>query len=257
MKIGVLVKQVQDTESRIDVKPDGSGIIDDGNKLVINPYDEYAVEEAVAMRDAVGGEVVVVTAGPAEAVDAMRHALAMGADRGIRAETESLQMDSYATAKVIFNICADESFDIIFAGKRALDDDCGQVHIGVAEMLSIPHISPVEWLELAADSKSVRLKRPIAGGKKEVIEASLPAVIGCEKGLNVPRYTSLPNVLRAKSKPITILSAGELLGNNSERIRISGYSTPVEKSGCHMIEGDAESVANELVRLLREEAKVI
>ena len=251
MKIGVLVKQVLDTESKVDVKSDGSGIVDDGNKLVINPYDEYAVEEAIATRDLRGGEVVVVTAGPASAVDVMRHALAMGADRGIRAETDSRQMDSYTVAKVLAKICGDESFDIIFAGKRSVDDNCGQVHIGVAEMLSLPHVNPVEWLELSSDGDSVRLKRSTVGGKKEVIESVLPVVIGCNKGLNVPRYASLPGVIKAKSKPISVVSAAEILRDDKLRIVATGYSEPEKRTGCHMIKGDVEAVAGELVGLLR------
>ncbi len=255
MKIGVLVKGVVDIESGVFVEEDGSGIVDDGNKLVINPYDEYAVEEAIATRDSMGGEVVIVTAGPESAVAAMRQALAMGADRGIRADTSFLEMDSYLTAKVLGHICERETFDIIFAGKRALDDDCGWVHIGVAEILSIPHVNSVESLEFLSDGSTLHLKRSIAGGKKEIIESRLPMMIGCEKGLNLPRYASLPGVIKAKSKQIEVLSATDIVGDESPRVRTLGYSAPVERSGCHMIEGDVESVAKELIGLLKLERR--
>lgn len=257
MKIGVLLKQVPDTETRIKIKPDGSGIEENEIKWVINPYDEFAVEEALRLKEKKGGEVVIVTAGPARAVEAMRQALAMGADRGVRVNTDGVALDSYTTAKVLAKACENEKFDIIFAGKQAVDDDCGQVHIGFAEMLKLPHATPVEKFSISDDGAKVTLQRPVAGGMKEIIESSLPVVVGCEKGLNEPRYASLPGIMKAKSKPIAELKAAEILGGEGAKLKIASFSLPAERSAGRIIPGEPEAAASELARLLREEAKVI
>ncbi|MFH0799896.1 MAG: electron transfer flavoprotein subunit beta/FixA family protein [Pseudomonadota bacterium] len=257
MKIGVLLKQVPDTETRIKIKPDGSGIDEGGIKWVINPYDEYAVEEALRLKEKKGGEVVIVTAGPARAVEAMRQALAMGADRGIRIDVSGAPLDSYSTAVVLSKACANEKFDIIFAGKQAIDDDCGQVHLGVAEMLSLPHVNPVEKFAISDDMTKATLSRPVAGGTKEVVESPLPVVIGCEKGLNEPRYASLPGIMKARSKPIAELKSADLLGGESLRVKAAAYALPPDRKAGKVIPGEPEAAAQELVRLLREEAKAI
>jgi len=257
VKIGVLLKQVPDSETKIKIKPDGAGIEEGEIKWVMNPYDEYAVEEALRLKEKKGGEVVIVTAGPSRAVEAMRQALAMGADRGIRIDTTGLVLDSYTTAKVLSKACENEKFDIIFSGKQAIDDDCGQVHIGVAEMLSLPHVTPVEKFTLSDDATKATLQRPVAGGMKELIETSLPAVIGCEKGLNEPRYASLPGIMKAKSKPIAELKGQDLLSGETVHVKISAYNLPPERKAGRVIPGEPEAAAVELVRLLREEAKVI
>lgn len=257
MKICVLLKQVPDSETRIKLKGDGSGIEEGEVKWVMNPYDEFAVEEALRLKEKKGGEVVIVTAGPARAVEAMRQALAMGADRGIRIDTTGVVCDSYTTALIISKACNNEKFDLIFAGKQAIDDDCGQVHIGVADMLSIPHVNPVEKFAISDDGAKVTLTRPVAGGTKEIIESTLPVVVGCEKGLNEPRYASLPGIMKAKSKQIAELKAAELLGGEAIHLKISTYALPPERSAGKVIPGEPDEAAQELVRLLREEAKVI
>lgn len=257
MKIGVLLKQVPDTETRIRIAPDGNGIDEAGIKWVINPYDEFALEEALRLKEKKGGEVVIVTAGPARAAEAMRQALAMGADRGVRIDTTGVAIDPYTTSVVLSKACANENFDIIFAGKQAVDDDCAQVHIGVAEFLDWPHVTPVEEFAISDDATKAQLTRPVAGGTKEIIESSLPLVIGCEKGLNTPRYASLPGIMKAKSKPITELKAQELLGGEEVRLRIGTYTLPPERKPGRIIPGEPEAAAAEVVRLLREEAKVI
>lgn len=257
MKIGVLLKQVPDTEARIRVKPDGSGIDEGEIKWVINPYDEYAVEEALRLKESRGGEVVIVTAGPARAAEAMRQALAMGADRGVRVDTQGAALDAYTAAHVLARACRDESFDIIFAGKQAADDECGQVHIGVAGMLTWPHVNPVEKFEISDDGKRVVLQRPVAGGTKEIVESPLPVVVGCEKGLNEPRYATLPGIMKARSKLIVTLNASDLLGEAKIQIENLNYMLPQERGQGRIIPGEPEEAAQELVRLLREEAKIV
>ena len=255
MKIGVLLKQVPDTETKIKIRSDGKGIEEGEIKWVMNPYDEYAVEEALRLKEKAGGEVVIITAGPQRAVEAMRQALAMGADRGIRIDTTGIDLDPYTTSVLLSSAVRNESFDILFAGKQAVDDDSAQVLIGVAEKLGWPHVSPVEKFQFS--DKTASLQRPVAGGMKEMIEAELPIVVGCEKGLNEPRYASLPGIMKAKTKPIAELKAGDLLGSEKPRLSITKYSLPPERKGGRVIPGEPEDAASELVRLLREEAKVI
>ncbi len=255
MKIGVLLKQVPDTETKIKIKPDGKGIEEGEIKWVINPYDEYAVEEALKLKEKVGGEVVIVTAGPPRAVDSMRQALAMGADRGVRIDTTGL--DVYSTSVVLSKIINEEKFEIVFAGKQAVDDDCAAVVQYVAELSGMPHASPVETFELGADQKRAKVQRPVAGGMKEIIEIDFPCILGCEKGLNTPRYASLPGIMKAKTKPIAEKKAADLLGGESQKIDISSWSLPPERSAGKKVEGEPEVVAEQLVKFLREEAKVI
>ncbi len=257
MKIGVLLKQVPDTETRIRVKPDGSSIEEGEIKWIINPYDEFAVEAAIRLKEKRGGEVVIVSAGPPRAVEAIRQAMAMGADRGIRIDTTGVALDSLTTALALSKACAHEKFDIIFAGKQAIDDDCGQVHIAVAEVLGLPHVSPVEEFSLSDDGTKALLTRPVAGGTKEKIESSLPVIIGCEKGLNEPRYASLPGIMKAKAKPIAEFKVADLLGGEGPKLRTISWSLPPERKAGKIIPGEPEVAAAELVRLLREEAKVI
>ena len=257
MKIGVLLKQVPDTETKIRIRADGRGVEETEVKWVINPYDEYAVEEALRLKEKKGGEVVIVTAGPARAAEAMRQALAMGADRGIRIDADPQSLDPYTTAKVLAKACEGEKFDILFAGKQAVDDDAGQVHIGVAEMLALPHVTPIETFAIADDGTKATLTRPVAGGTKEVVEAALPVVVGCEKGLNEPRYASLPGIMKARSKPITEMKAAELLAGETAKLAVAAWSLPPERTAGRVIPGEPEQSAEELVRLLREEAKVI
>lgn len=256
MKIGVLVKQVPDTESRIVPSADGGALALEGVKWVINPFDEYAIEEAIRFKEKFGGEVVIVTLGPKRSAEAMRQAMAMGADRGVRIDTENIH-DGYTTACALAKVCERECFDIIFAGKQAVDDDLGQVMIGVAECLGFPHVSPIEGFEAMADGKIVKVIRPIGGGIKEVLEISLPAVVGCEKGLNSPRYPSLPNIMKAKSKPIVDVALADVVESAESNVSIVSWETEKERAKGRMIEGEPVVAAKELVRILREEAKVI
>ncbi len=258
MKIGVLLKQTPDTETKIKIKPDGSGIDESDIKWVINPYDEYGVEEALRLKDAAGGgEVVVVTAGSKRAVDSMRQALAMGADRGIRIDTEGVSLDSYTTAVILSKAIQSENFEVLFAGKQAVDDDCVQVAQMTATALDWPCIWPAEHIELGADKKSVVVTRPVAGGIKEIMEMTLPGILCCDKGEHEPRYASLPGIMKAKSKPIAELKAADLLAGETPKVTWSGFRLPPERKAGKILKGEPEAVCAELVKLLREEAKVI
>lgn len=255
MKIGVLVKQVPDTETRIKLTPDGKGVDESSVKWVMNPYDEFAVEEALKLKEKAGGEVVIVSAGPARAVEAIRTALAMGADRGVRIDTTGGAPDSMLTAKVLSKVIKEEKFEIILAGKVAVDDECSQVVQATAQMLGWPEVPVIETFDYA-DGK-VTVQRPMAGGSKEILEVTLPAVLGCEKDLNKPRYASLPGIMKAKSKPIIDKKAADLLGGETAKVELIKYTLPPERTAGKKVEGEPEEVAEQLVKFLREEAKVI
>lgn len=257
MKIGVLLKQVPDTETRLAVSADGKGFNLGDVKWVMSPYDEYAVEAALKAKEAKGGEVVIISAGPARTVEAMRTALAMGADRGVRIDTDGVEMDSFTTATVLAKVVQEEKCDLVLGGKQAIDDDCAQVIAAVAELCDWPHVSPVDVLTLGDDGASVTVERPVSGGAKQVIKSALPAVIGCDKGLNTPRYASLPGIMKAKSKKIDEKKAADLLASVSPLTSVSAVTLPPERQAGRVVEGDPADLAEQLVRYLREEAKVI
>lgn len=257
MKIGVLLKQTPDTETKVKIKSDASGVEESDIKWVINPYDEYAVEEALRLKEAAGGEVVIVTAGLARAQESMRQALAMGADRGIRIDTQGVNIDNYLVASALAKAVEKENFDCVFAGKQSVDDDCVEVAHGVAHLLGWPCIWPVEHYELSGDKKVLTVTRPVGGGLKEILEMTLPGVVCCDKGEHEPRYASLPGIMKAKTKPIAELKAADLLGGETPKVRWLNFSLPPERKAGKILKGEPEEVCTELVRLLREEAKVI
>ncbi len=259
MKIAVLLKQVPDTETKIRIKADASGIEADGIKYIISPYDEYAVEEALKTKEkAGGGEVVVISMGPVRCVESIRTALAMGADRGIHIDDAGLtSSDSFVTAKVLAHVLKNESCDIIFCGKQAIDDDAAQVSQMVAEFLNFPQVMIVEKVELREDKKGATIFRRVGGGSKEVYEVDFPVLMGCEKGLNTPRYASLPGIMKAKTKPLATLKAVDLVGETKPKTTTINYRLPPERKAGRVLQGEPEQVVKELVKLLREEAKVV
>jgi electron transfer flavoprotein beta subunit len=264
VNILVCMKQVPDTETKIQITPNASGIVTEGIKYVMNPFDEFAVEEALRIKEKCGGTVTIVCMGPARATEAIRTALAMGADKGVHLNDPAFEgADSYATAKALATAIKKLPYDIILTGKQAVDLDNAQVYAALAEMLAIPHVSVVTKLEVAADGKGAVAEREIEGGSKEVVQSSLPAIIAAQKGLNEPRYASLPGIMKAKKKPIdTInlagsgLSANEV-GEKGSKLKITKYYLPPERQAGKKLEGEPEEVTARLVKLLREEAKAI
>ena len=250
------VKQVPDSEALIKVKADGSGIEEAGIKWVMNPYDEFGVEEALKVKEQHGGEVIVVTAGPARAMETIRTALAMGADRGIQIDDPQLEgADAYTTASALAAAIGDIPHDIIFCGQRAIDDDAGQIGSILAELLGIPQITIITKLDV--EDGTVRAVKPIEGAQL-VIESPLPCVVTAQKGLNEPRYASLPGIMKAKKKPVDIKDAAALGITVDMKAQVTGMTPPPERAPGKIIEGDDPAAkAAELVRLLREEAKVI
>lgn len=262
MEIIVLVKQVPDTESLIEIADDGVSIKKQDIKWVMNPYDELAVEEALQIREAKGGTVTVVSMGGPKAIETIRTALAMGADKGVHINDPVAEgSDALATAKILAAVCKEIPFELIIAGHRAVDEDNYQVASGVAEFLGIPQISMVIKAELL-DGK-IRCQRTIEGGTVTV-EAALPALFTTQRGLNEPRYASLPGIMKAKKKPVDVKTIADLgidaatVGAANRKVKIKKLNFPPERQAVRMIEGETvQDKAAELVRVLHEEVKLI
>jgi electron transfer flavoprotein beta subunit len=264
MKIVVAVKQVPDTESRIRINSDGTGIITDELTYVVNPYDEYAVEEAILIREKMGdGQVTVVGLGPEQAKDALRSCLAVGADDAVHLMDPKFEGgDTYATAVALAAALKTMEYDLILCGKQAVDDGAHFVGAALAQLLDLPQITQVTKLEISEDGKSATAHREVEGGS-EVIETSLPAVITAEKGLNEPRYAPLKGIMQAKKKEIKVLDADALgldagsVGEAGSKTKVTSYYSPPERPPGRIIEGEVADAVKELVKLLREEAKVV
>lgn len=260
VEIVVLLKQVPATESLIGIAADGVSIKSDDIKWVINPYDEFAVEEALRIREAQGGSVSILSVGSEKTVEAIRTALAMGADKGILINVPDRDIyDGLTTAKLLSAALKEIPFDIIIAGQRGVDDDNFQVGPATAEFLNIPHISMVIKQEIT-DGK-IKCQRTIDGGTV-ILETPLPVLFTTQRGINEPRYASLPGIMKAKKKPIDTKTISDI-GLNPEAVgkpltKIVSLKTPPERKGGIMIEGEsAQAKAAKIVKILHEEEKVI
>jgi len=250
------VKQVPDTEAQIKVKADGSGIEEGQIKWVMNPYDEYGVEEALRLKEKNGGDVTIVSLGPARAMETIRTALAMGADKGVHICDPALNnADAYVTAAALAAVIKGIPYDIIFCGQRAIDDDSGQVGAILAEMLGIPQLTIITKVEYAGST--IKVIKPIEGAQL-LIETSLPCVVTAQKGLNEPRYASLPGIMKAKKKPVDVKTAAALGIAAEAKAKVAKTIPPPARAAGKIICGeDPGQKAVEVARLLREEAKVI
>jgi len=265
MNIIVCMKQVPDTEAQIRVKPDGSGIVDSGDiKFVMNPYDEYGVEEALLLKEKFGGTVTIVCLGPERAIEAIRTGLAMGADKAVHLDDPAFEGgDAFSTAKALAAAIKGMECDLVFCGKQAIDDDLAQVGPALAEIMGIPQIVVVTKVEVSEDGKKAKVNRQIIGGE-EIIEVPLPAVLTAQKGLNEPRYASLPGIMKAKKKEVKSIKVADLgldpndVGKAGAKTQILKMYSPPQREAGKIIEGEtAEETAPKLAKLLREEAKVI
>ncbi|MFC1736661.1 electron transfer flavoprotein subunit beta/FixA family protein [Candidatus Hydrogenedentota bacterium] len=264
MKIAVCIKQVPDTESRIRIADSRDDINKADLNYVVNPFDEYAVEEAIRIKEARGeGEVYVVIVGGEKPSEALRTCLAMGADRAVSFQDSAAKGGcSFTTAKVLAAILKKEGFDLVLCGKQAIDTDSGAVAIEVAQMLDIPHVSVVTKLEVAEDGKSAVASREVEGGA-QVMETALPAVVTAQKGLNEPRYPKLKAIMMAKKKPVEELTLADIdldaseVGAAGAKMKVVDIALPPTRAEGRVIEGEADSATPEVMRLLREEAKVI
>ena len=253
MEIVVLLKQIPSTESDITLAENGVSIQPDEIKWVVNPYDEFAVEEALRIRESHGGSVTILSVGPERTVEAIRSALALGADSGLLIKSEN--SDGLLTAKLLAAALKTVPFDLIIAGQRAVDDDQYFIGPAVAELLQIPMISMVTKEKI--EDGTIRCHRSLDGGTA-VVEAPLPMLFTTQRGLNEPRYASLPGIMKAKKKPLDIkipedlnvdVSSAENTPNKILALRL-----PPARNAGRIIKGDS---ASEKVRLLHEEAKVL
>jgi electron transfer flavoprotein beta subunit len=248
MNILVGISRVPDTATKIFIGPDGKSIDEKGVKFIINPYDEFALEEGLRLKEKFGGTVVTITVGPEASKEVIRSALAMGADRAALVKTDGF-FDSYFAAKNIANYAKQFNPDIILFGRQSVDFDSLMVPAMVSEFLGLPLITIVS--KLTVDGNKVVAERDVVGGK-EVVEASLPCVISAQKGLNEPRYPKLPDILKAKNKPIEEITPEQ----TQPMVEILNMEIPL-RSRKNKIVGDSDEEIAEIVRLLHEDAKII
>lgn len=248
MKIAVCISQVPDTTTKIKIGSDGRTIDNQGVTFIINPYDEFAIEEALKLKEKTGGETIAISVGKETVKETLRKAFAMGIEKGILVKTDEV-MDSFSIAKNLAGVLDEIKPDIIFFGKQSIDYDGSQIPSMTGEFLGIPSISVV--VDLQFDGNKVRAEREIEGGK-EVVESVLPIIISAQKGLNNPRYPNLKGIMQAKTKPIEEKQP-TYSGNKTE---ILNMKLPPTKAKGKIVGTDVSAVP-ELVRLLKEEAKVI
>lgn len=255
MNILVCLKQTFDTEERITVE--NGAVKEDGVKFVINPYDEYAVEEAIRLKEEGDAEVTVVTIGPDRAEEALRTALAMGADEAILVDDPAAFGDEYTAAKVLAKVAQRKQYDLIIGGNQAVDDGSGQVAVRLAEELGIPHISTLT--KLVVEGNQVTGHRD-AEGDEEIVTATLPVLVTAQQGLNDPRYPSLIGIRKAGKKPLERLTLADLgLGAEDVKPRTAVIETflPKPKEAGKVLQGELADQVKELVQSLRTVDKVV
>ena len=262
MNIFVCVKQVPDTETKITPTGDGSFIETTSIKWIMNPYDEFAVEQSLLIKQSnPAANVTVVRVGSVKDTEALRTAMAMGADDAILVEAAD-NLDSYSIAKALKGAIekSGKKPDLILTGKQAIDDDALQVPQILAQMLDLPSVSVIVGFELTGTT--VKVKREIEGGALEVYELNTPCLLACNKGLNTPRYASLPGIMKAKKKPMAQHSLADVgVSEADRRVKYSQFRLPPEKPpGKKFDATDAakqQEVVSQVVNLLRTEAKII
>jgi electron transfer flavoprotein beta subunit len=260
MEIYVLVKQVPDPEAMIKVKSDTE--LDIENKYFTSYFDEVGIEAGLKLKEKFGGKVTVLTVDN-KRVDALRRGISMGADEAVQIIDPALEgSDLFTVARVVAAYLKDKPFDVIFAGRQAMDDDAGIVGPAVAELLGIPHVNAVVGLELEDPKKEVKATREVENGR-EILTCSLPALFTCQKGLNIPRIPLVMNVMKAMKVQIKKVDLAALgvnktdVGAQAAKVKIQKYTPPPKRPPVKMIKGDFPDNVKTLVKLLKEEAKVI
>ena len=251
MKILVTVKRVPDPETTIKVKPDGSGIVTDNIKWVINPFDEIAVEEGLRIKEKVSGsEVVLVSIGSKVVQEQLRTGLAMGADRAIQIVTDDA-LEPLAVARVLAKVIETEKPDLVLMGKQAIDDDTNAAGQMLAQILGWPQATFASKVELGADQKTATVTREVDGGL-ETLSFPLPGIVTADLRLNEPRYASLPGIMKARKKELKEIPVAELGVDVAPKVKIVKMTPPPPRQAGKRVESVAE-----LVNLLHTEAKVI
>ncbi|WP_026853294.1 electron transfer flavoprotein subunit beta/FixA family protein [Geothrix fermentans] len=248
MKILVALKQVPDTETKIKVAADGKSLDPADVKWITSPYDEYALEEAIRLKEGKGAEVVALSVGSDASKDVLKNALALGADSAVLLKGEG-QGDPYAVAQVIAAYAKDKGFDLILCGNKGLGGDNAAMGPMLAELLGVAQANVIVKLELG--DGTFKAEREIEGGS-EIVEGALPAVITAQKGLNEPRYASLKGIMAAKKKTIEELDAAAV----TTAAQVSALALPPERPAGRLLQGDAAQQAQALLQALKDEAKV-
>lgn len=249
MNIAVCIKQVPDTETRIKLSGDKKTVMEDDINFILNPYDEFAVEEALKITEAHGGEVTVISLGPDRITSAIRSALAMGAHHATRIKADKHPDDPLVVADALARVLKEGNYDLILLGKQAIDDDHSQVASILSTLMDLPAVTVV--VKLDVEESGIRAEREIDGAH-EIVECSLPAIVSAQRGLNEPRYASLKGIMKAKKIQIEEVE----LSLKEDKLQITGFDYPPEKNPGKIVGKDADAVP-ELLRLLHEEAKVI
>ncbi len=256
MKILVCMKQVPDMESKFKV--DGAGTWYDDVDLAwrMNEYDEFAVEQAIQLKELVGdGDLTVLSIGPKRVQETMKKALAMGCDRGLHVNDEKVhQKDPFEIASIIAEFARGKDFDMIFTGMQSQDRGSAQVGVLVAELLNLPSISTV--VEFAFEDGRVSAKRELEGGSRARVSCAVPALVTCQLGLNSPRYPTLPNIMKAKKKELLSVDVADLLQVEATQETAKIYF-PEKKGGGLVLEGDVGELADQLLKILKEQTTVL
>ena len=254
MNIAVCIKQVYDTESRLVIENDTVSV--NNPKWIINPYDEFAIEEAVCAKEHFNSKTTLFCLGDNDTTSSIRTALAMGIDNAVSIDSNETIVDSYLIAKALSNALKKYGpFDLIFLGSLSIDNNQSSVGSMLGAFFDIPtavHVSGIEY------SDKITAHTDIEGGLKSKIEIKLPCIITTTKGLNIPRYPKLPNIMKAKQKPIDKISLEDLkIDISDSMLEFSNFTFPPKREKVKMLKGSTDQMVEELVNLLRDEAKVI
>ncbi|MBJ6800722.1 electron transfer flavoprotein subunit beta/FixA family protein [Geomonas propionica] len=257
MKILVCVKQVPDMESRF--RPDAAGVWYAETDLAfrVNEYDEYAIEQAVLLKEQLGGEpeITLLSVGPDRVVEAVKKGLAMGADRAVHVRDEAAHFkDPFQIASIIAAYAKGEGFDLIFTGMQSLDRGSSQVGVAVAEALGYSCVTTVVAFEYA--DGTVTVKRELEGGVKGTVRMKTPALITCQLGLNQPRYPTLPNIMKAKKKEVNVIPVEQLLQQEARLVLVK-FSAPAKKGGGVILEGEVADQVDRLIGILKDKTAVL
>ena len=257
MKLLVCIKQVPDLESRFKPNAEGVWYNEDDLAWRMNEYDEYAVEQAVQLREKIGDtcELTVLSIGPDRVVEAIKKALAMGADRAVHVQDPAAAAkDPWQIASIIATYAKGQGFDIIFTGMQSQDRGSAQVGVAVAEQLGCACTTTI--VGFAYDNGNITAKRELEGGLKGVVKLKTPALVTCQLGLNVPRYPTLPNIMKAKKKEISVVPVAELMAAEPLAATVS-FHPPAKKGGGVVLEGDVGILVDRLLGILTEKTAVL
>jgi len=250
MNVTVCVKRVPSTATRLKIAPEAKGIDESGIEFVINPYDEFAVEEALKIIEKAGGELTILTLGPESASKEIRTCLALGATKAVHLVSDDSFRDGLSVARALAEALQSIPSDLILLGRQAVDHDNAQVGLMIATLLGLPAVIDVVKVEISGSEATV--EREVEGGARETYRLSLPCLLTAQKGLNEPRLPNLKGIMAAKKKPV----AARPIGSFPNSQKLDRIELPAERSGGRIV-GKGQDAVSELLRLLREEAKVI